>query len=64
MDLHFTGATPTAEEIAAVDGVAVAAAGSKRAHLLPGSPRIQGRVGWVSPGALNYASREAGRPSG
>jgi NADH-quinone oxidoreductase subunit F len=62
MDLHFTGATPTAEEIAAVDGVAVAAAGSKRAYLLPVLRAIQGRVGWVSPGALNYASRKLDVP--
>ena len=58
MDLHFTGATPTAEEIAAVDGVAVAAAGSKRTYLLPVLHAIQDRVGWISPGALNYASRK------
>ena len=57
MDLHFTGATPTAEEIAAVDGVAVAAEGSKRTYLLPVLHAIQDRVGWISPGALNYASR-------
>ena len=62
MDLHFTGATPTAEEIAAVDGVAVAAAASKRAYLLPVLRAIQGRVGWVSPGALNYASQKLDVP--
>ncbi len=58
MDLHFTEAAPTVEEIAAVDGVtAVAANGSKRTYLLPVLHAIQDRVGWVSPGALNYASR-------
>ena len=62
MDLHFTGATPTAEEIAAVDGVAVAAASSKRTYLLPVLRAIQDRVGWVSPGALNYASRKLDVP--
>src|SRR6185312_9302969 len=62
MDLHFTGATPTAEEIAAVDGVAVAAASSKRTYLLPVLRAIQGRVGWVSPGALNYASQKLDVP--
>ena len=62
MDLHFTGATPTAEEIAAVDGVAVDAAGSKRTYLLPVLHAIQNRVGWISPGALNYASRRLDFP--
>ena len=57
MDLHFTGARPTAEEVAAVDGVAVAAEDSKRTYLLPVLHAIQDRVGWISPGALNYASR-------
>ena len=58
MDLHFTGATPTAEEIAAVDGVEVASADSKRTYLLPVFHAIQDRVGWITPGALNYASRK------
>ena len=62
MDLHFTGATPTAEEIAAVEGVAIAAAGSKRTYLLPVFHAIQDRVGWISPGALNYACRKLGVP--
>ncbi len=58
MDLHFTEAAPTAEEVAAVDCVAaVAAIGSKRSYLLPVLHGIQDRVGWISPGALNYASR-------
>ncbi|MGH9546797.1 MAG: NAD(P)H-dependent oxidoreductase subunit E [Terriglobales bacterium] len=57
MDLHFTGATATTEEMAAVDSVAVAAHGSKRTSLLPVLHAIQDRVGWISPGALNYASR-------
>ncbi len=62
MDLHFTGAAPTAEEIAAVDSVAVDAAGSKRTYLLPVLHAIQNRVGWISPGALNYASRRLDVP--
>ena len=58
MDLHFTGATPTAEEIAAIDSVGLDAAnGSKRTYLLPVLHAIQDRIGWISPGALNYASR-------
>ncbi len=62
MDLHFTGAKATPEETAAVDGVAVAADGSKRTYLLPVLHAIQERVGWISPGALNYASWILGMP--
>lgn len=62
MDLHFTGASPTAEERAAVDGVALATDGAKRTYLLPVLHAIQNRVGWISPGALNYASRALGVP--
>jgi len=59
MDLHFTGDEPTAEEKAAVDGVTVSAAapGGKRTYLLPVLHAIQNRIGWISPGALNHASR-------
>lgn len=57
MDLHFTGAAPTTDERAAIDAVAIAANGSKRTYLLPVLHAIQDRVGWISPGALNYASR-------
>jgi NADH-quinone oxidoreductase subunit F len=57
MDLHFTGATPAAEEKAAVDGVPLAAIGVRRRYLLPFLHAIQDRVGWISPGALNYVSR-------
>ena len=59
MDLHFTADEPTAEEQAAVDGVAtlIRADGSKRTYLLPVLHAIQNRIGWISPGALNYASR-------
>jgi NADH-quinone oxidoreductase subunit F len=57
MDLHFTQSTATAEEMAAVDRVAIDANGSKRTLLLPVLHAIQDRIGWISPGALNYASR-------
>ena len=59
MDLHFTADEPTTEERAAVDGVAVSAGapGGKRTYLLPVLHAIQNRIGWISPGALNYASR-------
>src|SRR4051812_33367742 len=59
MDLHFTGDEPTPEERATVDGIAVSAdaPGGKRTYLLPVLHAIQNRIGWISPGALNHASR-------
>ncbi|HVO82721.1 MAG TPA: NAD(P)H-dependent oxidoreductase subunit E [Terriglobales bacterium] len=59
MDLHFTGAEATADERAAVDGVSIPANanGTRRSYLLPVLHAIQNRMGWISPGALNYASR-------
>lgn len=59
MDLHFTDAEATAEERAAVDGVSIPADanGIRRSYLLPILHAIQNRIGWISPGALNYASR-------
>jgi NADH-quinone oxidoreductase subunit F len=59
MDLHFTDAEATAEEKTAVDGVAIPADanGTRRSYLLPILHAIQNRMGWISPGALNYASR-------
>jgi NADH-quinone oxidoreductase subunit F len=68
MDLHFTADEPTAEEAAAVDGclaglcpAAPAApatpADGRRQYLLPVLHALQGRVGWISPGALNHACR-------
>jgi NADH-quinone oxidoreductase subunit F len=61
MDLHFTADEPSPEEREAVDGC-LAALGSgdgrgRRQYLLPVLRAIQGRVGWISPGALNHASR-------
>ncbi|HEY6323943.1 MAG TPA: NAD(P)H-dependent oxidoreductase subunit E [Thermoanaerobaculia bacterium] len=68
MDVHFTADEPTAEEAAAVDGclarLCPAApatlsmpADGRRQYLLPVLHALQGRVGWISPGALNYACR-------
>jgi len=62
MDLHFTADEPTAEEREAVDGC-LAALGpaapalGRRQYLLPVLHAIQGRVGWISAGALNHACR-------
>src|SRR6202023_2164464 len=65
MDLHFTADEPTAEEAAAVDGclaqlcpaAPAMPADARRQHLLPVLHALQGRVGWISPGALNHACR-------
>jgi NADH-quinone oxidoreductase subunit F len=72
MDLHFTADEATAEEREAVDGclaelcpgLAAGAAGvvaapgaGRRQYLLPVLHAVQGRVGWISPGALNHVCR-------
>src|SRR6266545_3696806 len=59
MDLHFTADEPTPNERAAIDGclTALFLNGNRRQFLLPVLHAIQGRVGWISPGALNYACR-------
>jgi NADH-quinone oxidoreductase subunit F len=62
MDLHFTADEPTADERAAVDRCLAALSLNgdprhRRQYLLPVLHAIQGRVGWVSLGALNYACR-------
>ncbi|MES1241461.1 MAG: NAD(P)H-dependent oxidoreductase subunit E [Acidobacteriota bacterium] len=66
MDLHFTDHEPNPEEQDAVD-VCLAElmldafwhgpGRHRRQYLLPVLHAIQGRVGWISPGALNYACR-------
>jgi NADH-quinone oxidoreductase subunit F len=56
MDLHFTSATPTSAERAAVDGVLGprSDAALPRDLLLPALHGVQARVGWISGGAVNY----------
>jgi NADH-quinone oxidoreductase subunit F len=58
-DLHFTSATATPHERAAVDaalGGALGGGRDERRHLLlPVLHSINDRIGWISPGALNYA---------
>jgi NADH-quinone oxidoreductase subunit F len=60
MDLHFTADEPTEIEKNAVNGCLFALpvnGGDRRQYLLPVLHAIQGRVGWISPGALNHACR-------
>jgi NADH-quinone oxidoreductase subunit F len=81
LDLHLTGAQPTAEERAAVDSdfglpesswqsgsqqtserpIGDTRAGfngvpGRRHRLLPVLHAVQNRVGWISPGAINYVA--------
>ncbi|HTQ79438.1 MAG TPA: NADH-ubiquinone oxidoreductase-F iron-sulfur binding region domain-containing protein [Thermoanaerobaculia bacterium] len=67
MDLHFTTDEPTAEEREAVDACLAALSGSaapppdlarRRQYLLPVLHALQERIGWISPGGLNHASRQ------
>jgi len=67
MDLHFTSATATAQERAAVDGVLngsdrTGGRNGLRHLLLPVLHAINDRIGWISPGALNYACDRLGVP--
>jgi NADH-quinone oxidoreductase subunit F len=68
MDLHYIGAEPTAEERSAVDAIVgpedesatrngLEDALSKRHLLLPALNAVQGEVGWISPGSIDYISR-------
>ena len=54
MDLHLTADQATAEEKAAVDGEL--GLRSTRDMLLPVLHAVQARIGWISPGALNYVA--------
>src|SRR5277367_3179012 len=59
MDLHFTNAVASAEEKSAVDNciAPLHLNGHRREYLLPVLHAIQDRIGWISEGALNYASK-------
>jgi NADH-quinone oxidoreductase subunit F len=61
MDLHFTSAKPTTEEKIVIDAavakISLTDTRPRRTHLLPLLQAIQNRVGWISEGALNYASQ-------
>ncbi|HZF11274.1 MAG TPA: NAD(P)H-dependent oxidoreductase subunit E [Thermoanaerobaculia bacterium] len=67
MDLHFTADEPTPEEREAVDGCLTALPVSTepsdlRQYLLPVLHAVQGRVGWISPGAMNHLCRRLDVP--
>ena len=62
MDLHFTEDQPTPEEREAIDAFLSSheptpEGADLRQYLLPVLHAIQGRVGWISLGALNHACR-------
>jgi NADH-quinone oxidoreductase subunit F len=60
MDLHFTADEPTEDEKNAVDESLFSLplnGGNRRQFLLPVLHAVQGRVGWISPGALNHVCR-------
>jgi NADH-quinone oxidoreductase subunit F len=57
LDLHLTADKATAEERAAVDGeLGFTQAISLRHNMLPVLHAVQARIGWISPGALNYVA--------
>jgi NADH-quinone oxidoreductase subunit F len=62
VDLHFTSAVATAQERAAIDAASGTggAPRSQRHLLLPVLHAVQDSLGWISPGALNYASERLG----
>ncbi len=64
MDLHFTSEQATPQEQAIVDAQVARMRGDipQRSYLLPVLIAIQQRVGWISPGGLNYASNVLGVP--
>ena len=59
MDLHFTNAVASEEEKSAVDSCIATFSlnGHRREFLLPVLHSIQDRMGWITEGALNYASK-------
>lgn len=58
MDLHLTADQPTAAEQSAVDGeLGAADASGQRSRLLPVLHAVQGRVGYITPGAVNYVAQ-------
>jgi NADH-quinone oxidoreductase subunit F len=66
-DLHFTSAIATPQERAAVDaalpGIPDGGLHDERRHLLlPVLHAINDRIGWISPGALNYAGERLAVP--
>ena len=62
MDLHFTATEPNPEEISVVDQALASSGPAGRDLLLPVLHSIQSHIGWISPGALNYACRQLGVP--
>ncbi|MEO8660719.1 MAG: NAD(P)H-dependent oxidoreductase subunit E [Bryobacteraceae bacterium] len=57
MDLKFSASLPTPGEQMAVDEALGKGGEAARHMLLPVLQSIQSHIGWISPGALNYACR-------
>jgi NADH-quinone oxidoreductase subunit F len=67
VDLHFTSATATTDERAAVDSAlaqtqAEPGRNGRRHLLLPVLHAVNDRIGWISAGALNYAGERLDVP--
>jgi NADH-quinone oxidoreductase subunit F len=62
LDLHYTSAEPSPAERMAVDRALPPDGPLARHLLLPVLHSIQSHVGWISPGALNYACQRLGVP--
>lgn len=69
MELHLTSDQATPEEQVAVDGVLGTPgardglqSGGRRQLLLPVLHALQSRIGWLSPGALNYVAMQLDVP--
>jgi NADH-quinone oxidoreductase subunit F len=65
MDLHFTADEPTPEEQVTVEACLANLSvdgNGLRQYLLPVFHALQGRVGWISPGALNFVCRRLDVP--
>jgi NADH-quinone oxidoreductase subunit F len=59
-DLHFTSASANADERAAIDDALMGSDDIGRALVLPVLHALHDRVGWISPGGVNYVGERLG----
>jgi NADH-quinone oxidoreductase subunit F len=59
-DLHFTSATANADERAAIDDALRGRNDIGRAQVLPMLHALHDRIGWISPGGVNYVGERLG----